>query len=539
MSPRNNGCRITVNSHINILIPTATYVKSFLFAHMAFEAHAESSAVTNSTTLDNQMRMPFLESLLTEKAKHKTSFHMPGHKGTSSPHPQLIELLGGDPHPADLVELNYNIDYLHAPKGALVEAQQLAASAYGADHTFFLINGSTVGNIAAIMSIAAPGQKIIVSRASHRSVYAALVLSGAIPIYIESDYHPAIDCPLTVSPEAVKILLEKNPDAVAVHITSPNYYGIMSNAAAICQLAHAHGVPLLVDEAHGSHLNFHRDLPASTVLLRADIIIHSTHKTQGALTQSAMLHVNDNGLVNRSRVAQNLTLLQSSSPSSILLASLDAARMQMAIQGCERLAAAIVYAQKVRDAIRQMDGLWCYGDELISVNGIFAFDPTKLIIRVTDIGYSGFEAFDILQYQYGIDAEFADVKNVICSMTIADTEASAAKLINALRSFSRQKRDGINSDFSPVNLPTGLPCMRILPRDAFFATKVRVTPIDEAIGQILAESVIPYPPGVPLLVAGEILEQRHVDYIRYLIDKGRDFVGSDDPLLRTVRVVYE
>jgi lysine decarboxylase len=504
---------------------------------MALEPGATSSTILDTAPLVDQMRMPFLESLIVEKAKQKTSFHMPGHKGTCPPHPQLLELLGGDPHPADLVELNYNIDYLHSPKGALIDAQQLAAAAYGADHTLFLINGSTVGNIAAIMSVIAPGQKIIMSRASHRSVYSGLVLSGAIPVYIESDYHPDVDFPLAVSVEAVKVLLEKHPDAVAVHITSPNYYGVLSNTEAICQLAHAHSMALLVDEAHGSHLRFHPDLPTSAVTLRADIVIHSTHKTQGALTQAAMLHVNDNGFVNHAYVAQVLGLLQSSSPSSILLASLDAARMQMATEGRERLAKLIVRAKKVRDSIRQMDGLWCYGDELIGVSDIFAFDPTKLIIRVSDTGYTGFEAFNILQQQYGIDAEFADIKNIICSMTIADTEANIDKLRSALYGLSTKKRDIISTNIVLMNRPNGLPHLEISPRDAFFAVKSHTVSLDQAVGQIIIENVIPYPPGIPLLVSGEIVEQRHVDYIRYLIGKGHDFIGTDDPSLCTVRVV--
>jgi arginine/lysine/ornithine decarboxylase len=252
-----------------------------------------------------------------------------------------------------------------------------------------------------------------------------------------------------------------------------------------------------------------------------------------------MLHINDNGFVGRARVAQVLALLQSSSPSSILLASLDAARMQMATEGRERLTALIVLAQKVRSAIRQIDGLWCYGDELIGVSGIYDFDPTKLIISTSNIGFSGFEVFNMLQQQYGIDAEFADVKHVICSMTIVDTEASIDKLLNALRGLSRQQCKVINANNSFVKPPNCLPYQAMIPRDAYFAAKTHVIRIEEAVGKILAETVIPYPPGVPLLVPGEVVDQCHVNYMRYLIDKGSDFVGTDDQLLRTVRVVND
>jgi lysine decarboxylase len=483
--------------------------------------------------------MPFLKSLLIEKDHHLTSFHMPGHKGTKAPHPELLEYFGGDLHPADLVEINKNIDYLHSPRGTLLEAQQLAAAAYGANHTFFLINGSTVGNMAAIMGVAGPHKKIIMPRASHRSVYGAVVLSGAIPIYIEPDYHPDIGFPLAVSVEAIKLLLKQHPDVVAIHLTSPNYYGVISDTAAVCRLAHAHGVAVLVDEAHGSHLGFHSELPQSTVSLGADIIVQSTHKTQGSLTQSAMLHVNDNGFVNRARIAQVLSLLQSSSPSAILLASLDATRMQMATEGRERLSVVIALSRKARDIIRQMDGLWCYGDELIGVNNIFAFDPSKLIVRVSDTGLSGYEANSILNDQYEIEAEFADLKHVIFSITVADTELTVDKLLNALNGLISQKHQINDYDDSSIKPPNGLPRSAISLRDAYFATKTRIVPLNEAVGHILAENVIPYPPGVPLLIPGEIMEQRHLDYVRHLIDKGSTIVGTEDSSIQTVRIVDE
>lgn len=493
--------------------------------------------MTNLTSTHDQTQMPFLQSLVDEKARQITSFHMPGHKGTNIPHPLLQEYFSGDLYPADLVEINNNIDYLHSPNGALLESQQLAAAAYGADYTYFLINGSTVGNIAAIMSVVDPHKKVIISRASHRSVYGAIVLSGAIPIYIEPDYHPDIGFPLAVNIEKIENLLKQHPDVVAIHITSPNYYGVMSNTAAICQLAHAHGVALLVDEAHGSHLSFHSDLPPSAVTLKADIIVQSTHKTQGALTQSAMLHVNDNGLVNRARLAQMLSLLQSSSPSSILLASLDAARMQMATEGYRCLSLIIELSRKARDAIRQMDRLWCYGDELIGTSNIFAFDPTKLIVRVSDTGLNGYKASSILRHEYGVEVEFANIKHVIFSITIADTSSTVDKLLHALRALTTHKEQSIENDDSYIKPPDGLPHGAINLRDAYFASKTRSIPLNESVGKILAEDIIPYPPGVPLLVPGEIMEQRHLDYLRHLIDKGCAIVGMKDLTIQTVRIV--
>ncbi|CAF1462652.1 unnamed protein product [Adineta steineri] len=495
--------------------------------------------MTNSTAQLDQSKMPFLESLMHEKLHPPISFHMPGHKGTKSPHPLLQEFFGGDLHPADLVEINKNVDYLHSPKKALLEAQQLAAAAYGADYTFFLINGSTVGNMAAIMSVTAPHQKIIMSRASHRSVYGAIVLSGAIPIYIEPDCHPDIEFPLAVNIETIKNLLKQHSDVVAIHLTSPNYYGVLSDTEAICHLAHTHGIALLVDEAHGSHLGFHPDMPQSAVSLKADIIVQSTHKTQGSLTQSAMLHVNNNGLVNRARVAQILSLLQSSSPSAILLASLDATRMQMATEGHKLLSTVILLARNARHTIQQMDNLYCYGDELIGVNNIFAYDPSKLIIRVSNTGLSGFQASTYLRDQYQIEVEFADLKHIICSITIADTELTVNKLLDALRNLNEQKHQITESNNSSIKLPDGLPHSAISLRGAYFAIKTRTILLNEAVGHILAENIIPYPPGIPLLVPGEIMEQSHLDYIRHLIERGSSIVGMEDLSLQTIRIVDE
>lgn len=485
----------------------------------------------------DQTRMPFLETLLREKNQSPISFHMPGHKGTKTPHPLLLEYFGGNLYSADLVEMNPNIDYLHSPKGTLLEAQQLAAAAYGADHTFFLINGSTVGNMAAIMATTGPNKKIIMPRASHRSVYGAVVLSGAIPIYIEPDYHPDIEFPLAVNIKTIEKLLKQHPDTVAIHLTSPNYYGVLSDIASICQLAHAHGVALLIDEAHGSHFGFHSDFPQSAISLKADIIVQSTHKTQGSLTQSAMLHLNENGFVNRARVAQILSLLQSSSPSSILLASLDATRMQMATEGRERLSNAVLLSRKARSAIRLMHGLWCYGEELVGANHIFAIDPNKLIVRVSSTGLSGFQVAAILRHQHGIEVEFADLKHIIFSVTIADTESTVDRLLNALGSLSEQKHQILNDDTSAIEPPADLPHVAIALRDAYFAASTRTVPLNEAIGNVMAENIIPYPPGIPLLVPGEIIEQHHLAYISHLIKKGSNIVGMEDASLQTVRVV--
>ena len=493
----------------------------------------EKSTQTDTMTRLDQTRMPFLESLVVEKASRQTSFHMPGHKGTLAPDPVFMDYVGGNPHPADLVEINGIIDYLHSPKGALMQAQNLAAQAYGADHTFFLINGSTVGNVGAIMAASSDGQKVIMPRASHRSVYGGVVLSGATPVYIEPIYHPLVGFPVGVRNDVVAQLLAAHDNVAAVHVTAPNYYGIQCDVASIAALAHQHGALMLVDEAHGSHLGFHDGLPTTATRAGADMIIQSTHKTQGALTQASMLHCNDGG-VNLARVGQVLALLQSSSPSSILLASLDAARMQMATQGAALLSRVIELSAEARTRICQIDGLWCYGDEIVGEYGIFAYDPTKLVIRVADLGLSGFDVSMRLRHSYGIDVEFADLRQIICSVTIGDTQASIELLLNSLQAIAAEKlpyRQELN-----LKAPDGLPEMAMVPRDAYFA-RSRAVPILEAIGEVCAENIIPYPPGIPLVVPGEIITAEILDYLAELRRMGSGVVGPEDQSLVQIRIV--
>lgn len=495
---------------------------------------AGSTSRSAPTARLDQNQTPFLDSLLAEKERGQTSFHMPGHKGTLPPNPRLVDYWGGDIHAADLVEINGIIDYLHSPKGALLEAQLLAAQAYGADHTFFLINGSTVGNITSIMATCYDGDKVIMARASHRSVYGGVVLAGATPVYVEPDYIPEVGSPLATSTEAVARLLDQHSGVKAIHVTSPNYYGYISDVRTLAEMAHAVGAVMCVDEAHGSHLAFHEKLPASAVALGADIVIQSTHKTQSALTQGSMLHVSD-GLVNVARVGQILSLLQTSSPSSIILASIDAARHFSVTQGHALLEQALRLANDARAEIRTMAGLWCYGDDLVGQKGIYSYDPTKLVVRVSDTGWSGFEFYDRLRAEYGIDGEFADLRHVIFSITLGDTEASLGKLLAALRCLA-QTSSGKQAIVSEVDLPTGLPEMVMTPRDAYYTPSHPVA-FAAAVGQISAENLIPYPPGIPLVVPGERIEAIHLEYLTYIRSMGGGVVGPEDKTLATLRVV--
>lgn len=503
-------------------------------------ADVETSSSVVFTTLDpdtlplDQRQTPFLDNLIREKNAAVTSFHMPGHKGRLAVHPDLIEYWGADLYPADLIESNGSIDYLHSPQHTIIHAQKLAAQAYGADHTFFLLNGSTVGNQAALMSVAGDGDKVIVSRAAHRSVYAGLIMTGATPIWIEPTPHPEVGFAMAVRPETVRHLLEEHPDAVAVHVTSPNYYGCFSDVRALAQVAHEYGAVLIVDSAHGAHLAFHPDLPDCAVSLGADLVVMSTHKTIGALTQCSMLHVNGDR-VNCTRVAQVLGMLQSSSPSSILLASLDAARMQMAVYGQEWLGETLRLAHKLRAEIHAINGLWVYGEDLVGSHGIYAYDPTKLLIRVSDLGMTGFQMHQRLRADYGIDPEFADLKHIVCSVTIGDDDTTIAHLLTALRAIAANPSVGY-VEAGAMAFPGELPTLAMTLREATFAPSRRVS-LERCLGEICAESVIPYPPGIPLILPGEVIEREHLDYLMYITSQGMHVVGPEDTTLETVRVV--
>lgn len=499
---------------------------------------AVDSAGTAPDVSPDQRRTPFLDNVLRENQINPLSFHMPGHKAHMTPHPGLVEYWGGNLYPADHVEIGGWLDYLHAPKRSLREAQTLAALAYGADHTFFLINGSTVGNIGALMAGSHDGTKVIVPRASHRSIYAGLALSGATPIWIEPIPHPEVGFSLATHPQTIKRLLEENPDVTAVHITSPNYYGLISDVESIATIAHEHNALLVVDAAHGPHLGFHDGLPTSPLHLGADMVVMSTHKTLSALTQCSMLHVKGDR-VDRPRLAHLLAMLQSSSPSSILLASLDVARMEIAIHGHDLLDRALTVSQKARAAIRAIHGLWCYGEELVGQDGIFAYDPTKLVIRVTGTGMTGFQVSRRLRLEHAIDVELADLRNIICSVTIADTDETIERLITALSSIASSSATvDIESGFTAetIDFPSRVPQAVMSLRQATYAPSRRVN-LADCLGEVCAESVIPYPPGIPLILPGEMIEQEHLAFLHYASSRGMNIVGPEDMTLETIRVV--
>lgn len=483
--------------------------------------------------LARQARAPFFDSLLQTRARRPVSFHMPGHKFNPALTLELAEFFGAGLLAGDLNECLPSVDYLHGARAALAEAQALAAEAVGAGQTFFLVNGSTAGNQAMLLAAAGEDQPILVPRAAHRSVYAGLVLSGARPIYLAPRYHPEIGFPLAVTADDVAHHLAAAP--AAVQLTSPSYYGFLPDVAAVAALAHTRGLPLLVDEAHGAHLPFHPALPRSAVTHGADLVVQSAHKTLAALTQAAWLH-RTGERIPLPHLQAILALLQSSSPSVLLTASLDVARRQAVLHGRRLLDRALNLAEAARAAIRRLPRLWCYGPELVGAHGVAAYDPTKLVIRVTDAGLTGVQFAAELWARFNLSVEFSDPQHLICSVTMADDQGRVDFLIASLTAVMQAHAALPPLTAAPLTPPPALPPVVLNPRPAA-RHAAQAVPLAAAAGAVCAEPVIPYPPGIPVLMPGELITPGMLDYLRYLRTQQLTLVGPADPRLDTLRVL--
>ncbi|MBF2048366.1 MAG: aminotransferase class I/II-fold pyridoxal phosphate-dependent enzyme [Elainella sp. C42_A2020_010] len=493
----------------------------------------------------NQQAAPLLDCLQTLANRQRAAFHTPGHKqGQSAPAP-LTNLLGTQVFRADLPELP-ELDNLFAPTGVIQAAQALAAAAFGAEQTWFLANGSTCGIAAAVLATCCPGERLIVPRNAHQSLISALILSGAIPIWVEPDYDPDWQIALCPSPASIQAALAEHPDAKAVLLVSPTYHGICADIASIAQITQQYDIPLLVDEAHGAHLAFHPDLPPSALASGADLAVQSIHKTLSALTQAAMLHVQGNRL-DRNRISQALQLVQSTSPSYLLLASLDAARQQMATTGEALLDQTLHLAAQARTQLSQIPGLAVLTTSSQSATNRYQLDPTRLTIDVTGLGLTGFQADEILHQSLNVTAELPGLNTLTFILTPGNTPADIAHLIQACQSLAATPHSPPPTARLIFLAPWGQ-CARveaphpppptISPRAAFFSPTL-VLPTEQAIHQISAELICPYPPGIPVLLPGELITAEAVAYLRQILASGGILSGCADPTLDTLRVIRQ
>lgn len=485
-----------------------------------------------------QARTPLLDTLRECANKHHAPFYTPGHKrgqGISQP---LANCFGEAVFRFDLPEL-VELDNLFAPQGVIQEAQQLAAAAFGAEHTWFLVNGSTCGVEAAILATCAAGDKIILPRNMHSSAIAGLILSGAVPIFVNPEYDSVLDIAHSITPKDVQSVLEQHPDAKAVMMVYPTYYGVCGDVAAIATLAHQYNIPLLVDEAHGPHFAFHPDLPLPALAAGADLSIQSTHKVLGAMTQASMLHV-QGSRIDIDRVSKALQLLQSTSPSYLLLASLDAARQQMALHGEQLMNRTLQLAVSAREQISQIPGLAVL-QFVQSTPGFIALDKTRLTVTVSDLGITGFEADEILA-QRGVIAELPSLQHLSFIISLGNTEADIVALVQAFTTLAKEyKRSLSGKDSVSVDVPHKLDVdylLRISPREAFFAS-TQTLPIEQTSDRISAELVCPYPPGIPVLMPGEVVTSAALDYLQQVLAMGGAISGCADTSLRTLKVVAE
>ncbi|HWR61622.1 MAG TPA: aminotransferase class I/II-fold pyridoxal phosphate-dependent enzyme [Clostridia bacterium] len=483
----------------------------------------------------DQAKTPMFDALMEYYNNNTIPFHVPGHKKGQGMVKKFRDFVGTNVLSID-VTVFHQVDSLHKPTGVIKEAQELAADAYNADHTFFSIHGTSGAIQAMIMSVVSQGDKIIIPRNVHKSITAGIILSGATPVYMHPEIDTRVGLALNVTPETVKKTLEQNPDAKAVLIVNPTYYGVSTDIAQIAKLVHEYEIPLIVDEAHGPHLHFNSKLPISAMDAGADICAQSTHKIVGSMTQSSLLHVRK-GLVDINRVKTVMSLLQTTSPSYILLASLDCARMQLATEGRELIDYAIDLAGYAREKINKIPGLYCFGEEVLQKKGAYGFDPTKITINSRELGLSGHDLEEILSEKYYIQPEMSDLYNCLCVFSFGDTRETVDRLISALEEISAEQscKEFIKSEV--LGIPS-IPESVLTPRDAFNSLTISI-PVNDSVGLISAEFLMAYPPGIPILCPGEIITQEIVDYVNALKAAKLYVQGTEDPEVNRIKIVSD
>lgn len=477
--------------------------------------------------------MPLFKSIKDYADSHVLPLHMPGHKRG-----RIFEKLGLNPLFENMLKMDTTevpgVDNLFCPEGPLLKAQELAAKSFGGDHSFFLINGTTAGIYAMILSTTNPGDKIIIPRNAHRSAVSAAILGRLHPIYILPEIDEQMGIAMGVKPETVEATLRNNPDAKAILITSPTYYGACSDLESIGEIVHGYGKVLLVDEAHGSHFIFHNDLPKSALASGADMTAQSTHKTLLSMTGSSMLHTKGER-ADIEKIKFYLQLVQTTSPSHIMLATLDVARYIMDKYGYILLDECIKYSHMVRKEINQNTPFYCLSYDKIGENGIYDIDPLRLTVCVKNGGLTGNEANRILRDKYKIQVELSDINNIAAITTVADGEEDYNKFLNAICSLSQYIKEK-NIHRSYKELPKHLPEMAVKPYEAIHK-ETEIVDLGESVGLISAEMAIPYPPGIPVIMPGEVLNQDIVDYLIQCKESGIRISGTMDSNLDRIKII--
>ena len=484
----------------------------------------------------NQFETPLFDALQSYVNNETIPFHVPGHKKGHGMDRQFRDYIGINAMSIDVTVFE-QVDSLHHPSGAIAAAQALAAEAFHADHTFFGVHGTSGAIQAMILSVLREGEKVIIPRNVHKSVTAGLALSGAVPVYVQPELDPLTGTALNVTPGTIQKALEQHLDAKAVLVINPTYFGVAADLEAIVDVVHGHGIPLMVDEAHGPHLCFHEELPISAMEAGADICAQSTHKIIGSLTQSSMLHVRE-GLVDPRRVQTAMNLLHTTSPSYILLASLDVARRQMATEGTKIMEDTLTLARQARQRINAIKGFSCFGEENMGQPGFFGFDPAKLTITCRELGLSGQQLEKILAREYFIQPELSDLYNVLCTLSMGNTQEQVDALVEALEAIGATYGNTVtlhDPEEAYMEMPR-IPLLMLSPRDAMHCDTTPIV-LSDSIGRISAEFLMAYPPGIPVLCPGEMITEDVVQYIETQRAAGLWIQGTEDPEVKTIRVV--
>lgn len=481
----------------------------------------------------NQAETPLFDALKEYVNRDTLPFHVPGHKKGVGIDKEFKDFIGENPFKIDVTVFKL-VDSLHHPTGPIKKAQELVADAYNSHSSFFSIHGTSGAIQAMILSVVNDGDKIIIPRNVHKSVTSGIILSGAIPVFMEPEIDKKLGIAHGVTPETVEKTLKENKDAKAVLIINPTYYGVATDIKKIADIVHSYDIPLIVDEAHGPHLAFSEKLPMSALEAGADICAQSTHKIIGSLTQGSLLHVKSK-YVNPTRVQQILNLMQTTSPSYILMASLDCARRQIALEGRSLLEKAIELCKYTRDEINKIPGFYCFGEEVLGKPGSYSFDSTKLTISSRELGITGFELDMILADKYHIQMELSDFYNVLAVGSFGDTKEGMDRLLSALKEISNDyygKREPIQ-DF--LDIPT-IPRKVLNPREAFYSNKTSMS-LKDSIGKISGEFLLAYPPGIPVLCPGEEITQEVVDYVHDLKRANLYVQGTEDLTVENIKIV--
>lgn len=486
--------------------------------------------------VSEQPGAPYLDAVVGYGFRGPGRFHVPGHKGGQGADPGLRHAIGDDALLLDVPQDIRGIDVGPSPT-PYERAELLAAQAYGARRSWFLTNGATQGNHALCLALAPLGARVVAQRNSHASVVDGLVLSGGVPAFVAAEYDPDVGMTHGVTPQALAAALAAAPGARAAFIVSPTYYGMSADVEGCARAAHDAGVALVVDQSWGAHFGFHQTLPESALHLGADAVLTSTHKLGGSLTQSAILHLGQGERIDEARLARAVRIVRSTSPSSLLLASLDAARRQLAVHGEQLLHETLAAIAAAREKLRAIEGVELLDQELVGRPGIAAYDPLRIVLDTRGTGCTGMELADALRQSYDLHAELATQSTIVFVVGLGERPETLLRLAGDVEeAVKRLSRPGRETE--PIYQPSGTPELVVSPRDAFLGDAERV-PVSQAVGRVSCESVAGYPPGIPALLPGERISEEIVRYLTETVEAGGRLHGASSATFATVHVLRE